>query len=445
MCNIVDANESRETDDADDVESVDEASDTEKVDDNAEIVFETNEDGAILPVSGYVEDYVNRSQALESFSVWDMTAQLDKIPRYHSGAEDGRPLRKDRRNYLFLPGHRDHKTHAFRVRTLIRVPVPVGPGLPRRDRQETLERHAKVMLILFKPWRSLADLKSHTQGWVESYRHFISQAPSHVQDVINNMQLLHECRDSKDDHFDAMRKARKLAGLVRVNHESIEDDNGIEAQLTDNEIINHLEKIDMIYARSRTEANMGVMECMTSAVNSGLVRRLDHISFDASEDRAIHTLVDSELDGPESKWRKAYVDSMQNRFEAPTPFAQPSTINMKAGVAICAGSRGLFNMSIDVPRLMPGSRIQHTPLEDIIRDVEIEFSLNKEQSRALRIVANHSDEKEPQQLKMFLMGRGVPSIHVGCFYWRSCDPCGRIDSTLSHGFESRQESISKEF
>jgi hypothetical protein len=70
--------------------------------------------------------------------------------------------------------HLEFDTHVLRVSTPIlrKVPVPIGPALPRRDRDELKHMHARLMLILFKPWRHASDLISEGQTWIEAYDEF---------------------------------------------------------------------------------------------------------------------------------------------------------------------------------------------------------------------------------------------------------------------------------
>ncbi|THU91932.1 hypothetical protein K435DRAFT_673072, partial [Dendrothele bispora CBS 962.96] len=80
------------------------------------------------------------------------------------------------------------------------VPLVLGPGIPRRDRETSVARHARLMLILFKPWVTVSDLKSDEQSWEEAYQDFLESSCSpRIRQIIDNMQLLHECRDSRDD------------------------------------------------------------------------------------------------------------------------------------------------------------------------------------------------------------------------------------------------------
>ncbi|KAJ7438791.1 hypothetical protein B0H11DRAFT_1692619, partial [Mycena galericulata] len=61
--------------------------------------------------------------------------------------------------------------------------------------------YAHLMLILFKPWRHCSDLISEDQNWVGAYEDFLQDCSSDVVSVIENMQILHECKDSRDAHY----------------------------------------------------------------------------------------------------------------------------------------------------------------------------------------------------------------------------------------------------
>ncbi|KAF6751788.1 hypothetical protein DFP72DRAFT_769482, partial [Ephemerocybe angulata] len=81
------------------------------------------------------------------------------------------------------------------------VPVPIGPAIPRRnpDNAEGYARYSRLMLILFKPWRSIADLRqSDTQAWAEALEIFLGICDPFSKERMRNMQVLHECKDSRD-------------------------------------------------------------------------------------------------------------------------------------------------------------------------------------------------------------------------------------------------------
>ncbi|KAG1799397.1 uncharacterized protein HD556DRAFT_1231578 [Suillus plorans] len=77
----------------------------------------------------------------------------------------------------------------------------MGPKISHRDQESVYPRYCCLMLILFKPWRSVSDLKQATQSWTESFETFRRTCNENIVFILNNMQLLYECKDSCDDHF----------------------------------------------------------------------------------------------------------------------------------------------------------------------------------------------------------------------------------------------------
>ena len=57
------------------------------------------------------------------------------------------------------------------------------------------------MLIFFKPWQDVTDLQVHRQSWTDAFSIFMENCPSDFKDIVDNMQVLHECKDNHDDHF----------------------------------------------------------------------------------------------------------------------------------------------------------------------------------------------------------------------------------------------------
>ncbi|KAJ6535162.1 hypothetical protein B0H19DRAFT_885858, partial [Mycena capillaripes] len=55
-----------------------------------------------------------------------------------------------------------------------------------------------LMLILFKPWRHFSDLPLPGQSWEEAYADFRNHCSTFVLAAIDNIQILHECKDSRD-------------------------------------------------------------------------------------------------------------------------------------------------------------------------------------------------------------------------------------------------------
>ncbi|KAJ7906370.1 hypothetical protein B0H13DRAFT_1619416, partial [Mycena leptocephala] len=76
-----------------------------------------------------------------------------------------------------------------------------GPGIPRRDKSDVYPRYCQLMLIFFKPWRHAKDLRREGQSWEDAFQSFALNCSASIRCKMDNMQILHECRDSRDDHF----------------------------------------------------------------------------------------------------------------------------------------------------------------------------------------------------------------------------------------------------
>ncbi|KAJ7804886.1 hypothetical protein B0H14DRAFT_2383381, partial [Mycena olivaceomarginata] len=83
-----------------------------------------------------------------------------------------------------------------------------GPAMPRRDMDDLKHKHARLMLIRFKPWRHAQDLRMDEESWEDAYLRFCGVCSDFVLEAINNIQVLHECKDSRAAPFSS-RQNRK--------------------------------------------------------------------------------------------------------------------------------------------------------------------------------------------------------------------------------------------
>ncbi|KAF8225900.1 hypothetical protein L208DRAFT_1216319, partial [Tricholoma matsutake] len=101
--------------------------------------------------------------------------------------------------------HDEALTHSLTVKcpSAHLVVVPVGPAIPRCDQPHAYPCYCYLMLLLFKLWCMVEDLRIPGETWVTMFQSFLmTQSPDgYVWRVMDNMQLLHECKDSCDDHF----------------------------------------------------------------------------------------------------------------------------------------------------------------------------------------------------------------------------------------------------
>ncbi|CAF4072297.1 unnamed protein product [Rotaria magnacalcarata] len=103
--------------------------------------------------------------------------------------------------YTFESAHPQASSHIVIKHANPVVPVLVGPHIPRQEREETRERYSRALLTLFVPWRSAHDLCALNKTWTEALE--VQKPlifPASLK-IIENIQLLHECKHDRDEHL----------------------------------------------------------------------------------------------------------------------------------------------------------------------------------------------------------------------------------------------------
>ena len=291
------------------------------------------------------------------------------------------------------------------------VPVPIGPSIPRRDRIEVKERHAKIMLIMFKPWRHTLDLCAPHETWSTAFETFMQNCPFEKKAIMDNMQILHECKDSRDDHF-TQRRVRNRDRQNQVSDSVIQttettDNNGLTENDNDS-ILEHLLAIDNCHSASTEKSREDVVSCVTYAEESGLFSSLSTSPHENPNNENLEEVNDDAL-SYEDIWKAEYdTRRLQWKQQACQSAAQPqaresiyeSNIQHETNT-LSAATEEIREPQICTPQLA-------TDLEPVIDMEQIiqQFTLNREQARAFRIVAQHSLQNKPHPLRMFLGGAG---------------------------------------
>ncbi|CAF3174712.1 unnamed protein product [Rotaria sp. Silwood2] len=81
------------------------------------------------------------------------------------------------------------------------VPILYGPQIPRRNREDTRERYSRALLTLFVPWRTAPDICDINQTWKDTFKSRKNRISIHSWKIIENIQLLHECKKDRDEHL----------------------------------------------------------------------------------------------------------------------------------------------------------------------------------------------------------------------------------------------------
>jgi hypothetical protein len=124
-------------------------------------------------------------------------------------------------------------------------------------------------MLLFKPWRHAEDLRTQGQSWVEAYKNFLEVCSYEVLSCIDNMQLLHECKDSRDAHF-KNRRNRRQAGLTLEMQRGCRDSNDF-GEDTDETLIGHLTSIEACHSQRSETSRGNILSALEFARDSGLI------------------------------------------------------------------------------------------------------------------------------------------------------------------------------
>ncbi|CAF3690400.1 unnamed protein product [Rotaria sp. Silwood1] len=158
-------------------------------------------------------DYQYHSDILNNMCLYDFVSTLYKkkmnatdlkylssntVSLEEEGNQRGRPANE---RYPFQKQHPQAKTHVLMKYSEYRVPILYGPQIPRRDRDDTRERYSQALLTLFVPWRAVTDLCDVNQTWEDAFKSRQNHISIHSWNIIENIQLLHECKKGRDEHL----------------------------------------------------------------------------------------------------------------------------------------------------------------------------------------------------------------------------------------------------
>ena len=187
--------------------------------DNVHLSFSRN--GQAFECSPQVENYRFHVVELNHVSVWDFVLTVDNVTKSANKSNNGsdeEPSDNEGDNnedsddnipsnehaacvgpYKLQIEHRDYSRkvqHIQKCQWKHFVPVPIGPALPCHDHPELFPKYAWLMLLLFKPWRTESDLRGDAEDWPEAFSRFLGSCTPETRQILDNIQLLHECKDS---------------------------------------------------------------------------------------------------------------------------------------------------------------------------------------------------------------------------------------------------------
>lgn len=246
-------------------------------------------------------DYQYRSESLDDMCLYDYVRFYRKKP---IDAKDRKQLEalsttldihltQTRRGRVaserltFQTGHPQVLSHVNIKRMEPVVPVLLGPSVPRRDRVDTRERYCRSILTLFVPWRSVQDICDVNQTWEQAYEIRRVKTTTESQKIIDNIQLLQECKSDRDEHLQQVIQA---AQTEVVNDYRYANHSGSDSDDENMEVFDVLDAVDLsefpTLQEPRTKAEQTYFDKIIQAVNRANryanIRRKNDLMFEGS-------------------------------------------------------------------------------------------------------------------------------------------------------------------
>ena len=364
-------------------------------------------------------DYVFRPTSMAAWSLVDFLTFTDVVPvhdkdstRSRAVARSGRPARPVHR---FLPEHPKQATHGIRVlhEGDHYVLDFVGAKLPRRDHGDH-EIYCRTMLTLFAPCRTGLELRTTGQSWSDSFN--MANFTARHLSLMDNMNVLYECRDASHD-FAALRRAAAalhLSDTLTDAQPTLRDlcDNANSALPPDP---NDLQLLRLVEKACRVSTSS-----FFSDLPVDVQRQSEFLAlFDSDSDMVATAPSESSNEGiwcpprfVSSSWNLSH---WKTRLEAARKHALSVRLNPTLAIdhsnersthSQC-NVRVLTNEDLDqfsspVDSLAP----QYTQATPLMMRVVHDFSLNPAQRRAFALIASRLVSANPTPLRMYIGGMG---------------------------------------
>jgi hypothetical protein len=375
-------------------------------------VLLTKVDGGFAPWTN-VDDYVYRPVIYNDVSLYDWMQCHEKIKKRLGKARDNNAdvsstavedeVEESGSQFIrFLSGHSQYSTHQVKMdlsRKETHVPNFLGGALPRRD-QGNFEFYCKTMLTLFKPWRKLTDLKGNREKWEDLFS--ATRFKPEYAKLMQNFNIRYECLDERDDYHAIMKQKAKQARLGGwgENDDSEDDDdlNELLQSLTDDsDVLAALQTKGSTTKRHERELNDA--EHLMNSMN--FVKNIAPVAYPMLE--YVYNTIKA------STW-KSVVREAKERVtkdrQRTIPVGTVNTLGSDATVQNPATSEPGDVKILDISYLTRDFKAKKQQEQDMIDSLVDKHTLNEEQEKAFRIVANHISSTDVPPLRMYLGGMG---------------------------------------
>ncbi|KAF5366096.1 hypothetical protein D9757_012699 [Collybiopsis confluens] len=378
--------------------------------------------GKLIGVSSTL-DYVHRPEEHENIALYDWIRRFQRTksrpkrkkntkssPVQIDGGDDNEGTSEFVGSSLsFLSAHPLQKTHSVRCFRNYHTIVPnfIGPPLPRPDKDDR-EFYCSTILAFFKPWRSGFDLKCAGESWDEAFTNHVFGETEFL--YIKNMNIRYECLDSRDDYRTQMKKGSTIdvqlpPGITDclgpfVGEHGDFDLGPLDMQ-PDAEIL--FDGESGFVSGKRYLASQQAMNIMRDKLlDSGWAEPL------LGRREIAHTIEHIEIKDPK-EWLLTLSTVRQDELNQRKSSARTNAPLTDTGLLKSHDQNLKYRpniVEICDQRFFESRGLEYGSVKKLVEDVIMHFSLNEEQERAFRIVAQHSAVLCLDPLRMYIGGMG---------------------------------------
>jgi hypothetical protein len=261
--------------------------------DEEDFQIQSDENNSFVLVNTRI-DYQYRSDNINDMCLYDFVSTLYKKKmdvadlKYLSNKPTSHEQQKKRLGrppnirHAFKAQHPQTKTHLLIEYSEHHVPVLYGPQIPRQDRDDTRERYYRAVLTLFVPWRTVADLCAVNQTWEEAFKSRQEHISVNSWKIIENIQLLHECKKDRDEHLlqaitEAETNKDEIDPVFLPTNRNFDNDNDADDNMELSTLLENLDEytITATNTSKQTTENEYIEETIDAVEKVG---RFDHIN-----------------------------------------------------------------------------------------------------------------------------------------------------------------------
>ncbi|VDB90195.1 unnamed protein product [Peniophora sp. CBMAI 1063] len=328
---------------------------------------------------------------------------------------------RSKNSVLFTKDHPQRDSYRIRVldEDACSIPNFVGGTLPRRDKGD-VEWYAMTMLTMFKPWRDPKELKSAEQTWQEAFEAF--EFTARQREIMGFFHIRYECNDARDD-FRAQRVSQaKNDGLHWLGGRFVHElDKEAHAEhglaLAESSLSSIDDAFEPDHLGNRAAANSLLLARTRIALDA--IGWSDVLSRQKSGDEPI--METGEEEGPschrkdeaidvDSRTLKGWQELLATKRAAVLAEKQAAAEAASNGLSTAADKSGDSFWKdqvriVDHRYMTSDYRSEEGDIQAAMDKIVKDFSLNSEQERAFRIIANHASLGTlVDPLKMYIGG-----------------------------------------